>query len=252
MKKIDKLFIEDEIRTKIARRGDPVQLKKSYSGSLKMKNPNTPMFWDEKLSRENSGFNDTMTQDRVEYAVKLVPNSIKELLDMGVGQGYFTKEVKRKIQSVKIFGVDISLEGLKEIKDTIPGNYFVASALSLPFKKKKKFDLISIFEVLEHISYNHTFRVLAQIKNLLKNKGILLASVPINENYTSRNNPNGHLRKYSKELFIAELKLAGFKVIRYKEFFAFSNLYNLKKILAKLLPNRWKPNLILIEAVTRK
>ena len=250
--KLDKLFSEDEIRTQIAHRNDLIRLKNTYrhGSDLSVRNPNTPTFWDKKLFKESRRYFDPMTQDRIDYAVKLVPAIVGEVLDIGVGQGYFTKKLKIKVPSAKIVGVDISLEGLKKIKNVIPGNYFVASVLSLPFKKQ--FDVISIFEVLEHIPYNHIFNVLGQIKDLLRNKGTLLASVPINENYTSRNNPNGHLRRYSKELFIAELKLAGFKVIRYKQFFAFSNLYNLKKLLAKLLPNRWKPNLIVIEAVARK
>ena len=243
---IDKLFSEDEIRSQIASRGNLVRLEKTYSKIQKVQNPNTSSFWDKKLMPQNNFIMDPMTEDRIKHAVGLVPHRAKKILDLGVGQGYFIKKFKAKSHLAEIFGIDISLGGLKKIKATIPGYYFVASILSPPFKET--FDLITIFEVLEHIPYYQTFKVLAQIKKLLKKNGVLLASVPINESYTSKNNPNGHLRRYSKELFIAELKLAGFRLISVKEFYAFKNFYNFKKLLSKLFPHRWKPNLILIKA----
>ncbi len=245
--KIDQLFSQDEARSQIAKTEKLHQLKNTYLNGEKIKNPNTSFFWDKKFTKKSNFLVDPMTKDRVNYAVSLMPEKTETILDIGVGQGYFIKKLQRKNHSIKIFGVDISIKGLQKVKVTTPGNYFVASVLLLPFKKR--FDVISIFEVLEHIPYYDTFKTMTQIKNLLKNNGILLISVPINEKYTHKNNPNGHLRRYSKELIISELKLTGFKILAIKEFFAFKDWYNVKKLLAKfILKNKWKPNLIVIKA----
>jgi TolB-like protein len=63
-----------------------------------------------------------------------------------------------------------------------------------------------------------------------------------------KDNPNGHLRMYTEDLITAELRLAGFKVLAVKTLFAFKNFYKVKKIIARILKNRWKPNNIIVLA----
>jgi len=46
----------------------------------------------------------------------------------------------------------------------------------------------------------------------------------------------------------AELKIAGFQVLSMKTLSAFRNLYFIKKMISKILKNRWKPNDIVVLA----
>jgi hypothetical protein len=80
----------------------------------------------------------------------------------------------------------------------------------------------------------------------LKGRGQFIISVPVFEKYTLEFNPNRHMRAYTPELFLAELNIAGFKIEKVKELYAFSRFYLLKNLARKyFLKNRWKPNVIL-------
>jgi hypothetical protein len=63
------------------------------------------------------------------------------------------------------------------------------------------------------------------------------------------NNPNAHLRVYTEELINAELKIAGFKVKKIIPLYAFGRFYGVKKVLARILWWKWKPNDLVILAV---
>ncbi len=252
MQKLDKIFLEDESRSQLAKNGLIEKLKLTYhEQNQAIENPNSPRFWDQKLNESRLEDIDSVTKDKLNTAIKLLPKNVKSLLDIGVGQGYFLRQVFRKKSKINTFGVDISLKGLRRAKKSIRGKYLMGSILSLPFKKE--FDAISVFEVFEHIPHQLIFTALKEVKKCLRKRGVLLASVPINENYSSDYNPNRHLRRYSKELFLAELELSGFKVLKVKEFYAFDSFYFLKKFLSKhFLTKRWNPNNVLVKAVAKK
>lgn len=245
MKTLDKIFKEDEARTVLAQHNALEKLKKTYSkNTIISNNPNSPKFWDIKLVTQSS---DPMSRDRLINAVKLIPENTINLLDIGVGSGFFLKQVKKKKPEIEIVGLDISHAGLLILKNQLKSKLIVGSILSIPVKKK--FNAVTTFEVLEHLPYYWVFHALEEIKRVMRRRSVLLASVPVNEDYSSEYNPNGHLRKYSKELFLAELKLAGFRIIKIEEFYAFSNFYALKKLIAKyFFTHRWKSNVILVAA----
>lgn len=245
MKILDTIFKEDEARTILAQHNLLEKLKKTYSKKASIYNPNSPKFWDVKLTVQPVA--DSMTRDRLINAVKLIPKHTINLLDIGIGNGFFLEQVKKTIPEIEIVGIDISLDGLLNLKNRLKSKLIVGSILSIPIKKK--FNIVTVFEVLEHLPYYHVFHAFREIKKVMSRKGTLLVSVPVNEHYSSKYNPNGHLRRYSKQLFLAELKLAGFRIIKIEEFYAFSSLYALKKFIAKhTLIHKWKPNVILVKA----
>ena len=92
----------------------------------------------------------------------------------------------------------------------------------------------------------------------MKDDGLLIVSVPINENLEKVNiecphcgtvfNRNGHLREYSENIIKSELENAGFVVKDIKRLFAFRRFYFFKKILTKIFINHWKPNNLIIVA----
>lgn len=248
MKNIDELFLEDEVRTKLALNRQLKKLKDTYlGGSYLMKDPNNPRFWNIKL--KDSYKLDPMTKARVNYAVTLIPENTQSILDIGVGQGYFLSALSKKVPSTNIFGIDISLEGLRNVRNMVAGRYWAGSILSIP--SKYRYDVVSAFEVLEHLPATKLFVALAEIKKRIKRNGVFLASVPINEKYSEDYNPNGHLRRYSTNLFLSELQLGGFEILNFKEFYAFSNFYFFKNLLRQIFTNRWKPNLVVVKAVIK-
>src|SRR3989304_2736452 len=88
------------------------------------------------------------------------------------------------------------------------------------------FDAIFALEGLEHVAPSKIFNSLEKM----------------------RNNPSGHTRTYTENLIRAELKIAGFKILKLKTLYAFKSFYGFKKISSKILRNRWKPNDIVVLA----
>lgn len=241
-------FQEDKQRHLLIKRGDLIKLKQSYLGSVK-KNLNTPFFWDKTIS---SGVNynnlDPMTKERIKTVVGLINSKSQTVLDLGLGYGYLEEQIRKTKSGVQLSGIDISKKAIKLIKKRIKGTFKQGRIDDIPFKKK--FDTVIALEILEHISANKIFSVYKEIRRVLKKNGQLIISVPINENYNDHYNPNRHSRSYSKDLIQAELNLAGFQVIKSKYLFAFKKYYVFKKFLRMLFKNRWKPNVVIVEAIS--
>ena len=241
-------FKEDKERNSLVKSNKLKDLKKSYK-KRKRTNPNTLQFWDQMISKNTKSDGlDPITEERVKWAVDFIkPDKIK-LLDIGVGYGYFEKLLLEKKKKLELFGIDISQKGLERIRKKIPGEFKHGRVEKIPYRDSS-FDIVVCLEVLEHISATDIFKALKEIRRVLKKDGQFVVSVPVNERYSKSYNPNRHMRAYTPELFLAELKIARFKVEKSKEFYAFKNLYLLKNILRKILKNRWKPNIMLVSAI---
>ncbi len=243
---IDQLFYDDELRDKLVNLGKLKEFKKSYKLKRRLKNLNTGRFWDKKFSNKEKT-RDWMAEDRIRTAIKLIPRHSKEALDIGIGKGNLEILLSKLKPSLRLHGIDIASHRIKTLKAQIKGKFKTGSIYKIPFAKK--FDVVIVLEVLEHLPPNRVFTAYKEIRKVLKEKGVSIFSVPINEQYSSKYNPNAHLRKYTPKLFKKELKLGGFRVEKEQTLFAFSKLYKLKTFLAhKILKNRWKPNVIIVRA----
>ncbi len=97
-------------------------------------------------------------------------------LDIGCGTGYGTHELARAASSV--IGVDVAKEaiGYAQSHYAAPNTTFLqASATKLPFSDGA-FDLISAFEVIEHLEDWKS--LLAEARRLLAPAGVFLVSTP--------------------------------------------------------------------------
>jgi len=75
----------------------------------------------------------------------------KTALDAGCAYGYAARVMERL--GYETYGVDISKYGVRQAKKNCVGNFLVCDAqTNFPFKKKS-FDLITCFDVLEHLKY---------------------------------------------------------------------------------------------------
>ena len=117
-------------------------------------------------------------QRRAEYTVFLLcPQRTDSILDVGCGDAYQINYVAK--HKSYIVGIDVSHEKLKEGKKVVrEANFVCASSESLPFQPKI-FNKVMCLELLEHL--RNPLKTLDEIDVVLKEKGILVISVPYNE-----------------------------------------------------------------------
>lgn len=239
----------EELRQSLASKGRLAELKLLYNKSLpEIPNLNTSDFWDERIdSNIKYKPGDGMTKERINIAYKFMPKNAKKILDIGAGYGYIEALIGKN-KKIEIFGNDISLNSIQNLKKRFKGIFKVESIYKMKYKKNL-FDTVFMLEVLEHVPPSKTLEILKEIKIILKKNGYLILSVPTNEGLEKmRDNSNGHVRMYTKDLIKAELEIAGFKVLSIKTLYAFKNLYIIKNLISKIFQNRWKPNDIVVMA----
>ncbi len=86
---------------------------------------------------------DPKQQERVDLALTLIPQSTGAVLDVGCGNGMITR---RMAKGRFVVGCDTSRRGLRDL----PLTGVCGSLTCLPFKNAS-FDLVTAFEVLEHL-----------------------------------------------------------------------------------------------------
>jgi 2-polyprenyl-3-methyl-5-hydroxy-6-metoxy-1,4-benzoquinol methylase len=245
----DDPFEIEKKRQKFALENRFDELEKLYQSShASIENLNTGEFWDERID-ENIDHTppDGMTRDRIEVTYKFLPKGVRKILDIGAGYGYVEKLLSKN-KDIEIFGNDISPNAIKNLKKRFKGSFKLESLYEMNYKSEA-FDAIFMLEVLEHVPPSKTFGLLADIKRMLRKQGYLILSVPMNEGLeTMKDNPNGHMRMYTEDLIKAELEIIGFSVLASKTLYAFNRYYKVKKIISKMLRNRWKPNNIVVLA----
>jgi ubiquinone/menaquinone biosynthesis C-methylase UbiE len=89
------------------------------------------------------------------------------ILDVGCGEGVFVEELL-KMGYQKVIGLDENYSSLRVLQ----GN-----AVSLPFKNDQ-FDVVLFLDVLEHIPIEKQTDAVKEIYRVLKQGGILVASIP--------------------------------------------------------------------------
>jgi ubiquinone/menaquinone biosynthesis C-methylase UbiE len=125
---------------------------------------------------------DSIIYDRVVSHIKLLHDFLSEhfdpsitVLDIGCGKGvYFQYYNQLGIRNV--IGIDIDRKALRESKSQYTNvSFIVADALNIPLRSSS-IDVVVLAEVLEHLNSPET--CLKECHRILKEKGIILASVP--------------------------------------------------------------------------
>lgn len=244
-----KAFSLEFKRQKLAKERKYSDLKNLYSSHLpEIKDLNKPIFWNEIFSNETLNEMDYgMVRDRVSTAVSYIPDKKRvSMLDIGAGMGYVEDLISKK-NNIDVYANDFSDVSIQNLKKKHKGNFKKMSIYSLKYSVNF-FDVVLILEVLEHIPPSKIFNVLHSINKIIKRNGFLIVSVPMNEGLERmKDNPNGHVRMYTKELIFAELEMAGFKIKKYKLLYAFNSYYNLKSLIARYFKTH-NPNVIVIKA----
>ncbi len=243
-------FRVEELRNLLAENKNDKAFTSIYSDKYtEIKNINTPSFWDEKWSQtESLRFQDGMTKDRIQAVAKHIENANLKILDIAAGYGFLEEAIRDK-EKLSVYANDFSKESIMILKKMFIGNFKKKSVYKLDYPKNF-FDIIAILEVAEHIPPSRILQVFRQINKIMKKGGILIVSVPLNEELDEmKDNPNGHVRAYTPAIIERELTVSGFDVKYESIFYAFRNFYKLKKTIAKIFKNKWKPNNLIIKSI---
>lgn len=167
----------------------------------------------------------------------------KKLLNIGCYNGWFEKA---QIESgcKEIVGIDVNEKFLRLSKKNVNEAKFIKSSVcKLPFRSNY-FDLVAMFDVLEHINIEKIESVLAEIKRVLKKDGKVIISVPNAAFLSISLDPAwyfGH-RHYSEGPIKKKLINAGFRIEEIKygggfyEIFSMILLYVFKWLLKCEIP----------------
>lgn len=97
-------------------------------------------------------------------------------LDIGCHSGTFTQKILTKVETSKIYGIDISASAISLIKKRIPdGNFQMGDAKKLPYNSNF-FSAVFCLEMLEHV--DNPIMVLKEIKRVLHKRGYCVILIP--------------------------------------------------------------------------
>lgn len=133
-------------------------------------------------------------------------------LEVGPGNGDFVKYLIK--QGFKGEAIDISQKSIEDLKKDLGDhtNVIIKKDSIFTYRTKKKYDLISAFEVLEHIKDD--VGAIRRIYSLLNPGGKFLVSIPARmKEWTNIDVIKGHYRRYEREELYKKLKEAGFRKI---------------------------------------
>jgi 2-polyprenyl-3-methyl-5-hydroxy-6-metoxy-1,4-benzoquinol methylase len=133
------------------------------------------------------------------------------ILDIGCGIGKFTYLVRGQ----NAVGIDLELEALKTAnKFCTRSNFVVASALALPFRDGS-FDLVLMWEIIEHVPVETEIEVLSEIYRISCLDSKLLLSTPYDHLISNLLDPAFIMyrhRHYHMDLLAKLINQAGFTI----------------------------------------
>jgi 2-polyprenyl-3-methyl-5-hydroxy-6-metoxy-1,4-benzoquinol methylase len=151
---------------------------------------------------------------RFKMFFKHMPLKKGKILDIGCGCGSFLLAAQKK--GYTVWGIDMDNRMIEIGKKWGVKNILVASFEQYYKTTKQKFDIITLFDVLEHIENPNVF--LVQIKELLYPNGYIVITVPNSKRpiLTKREDwdyPPRHLTRWTKKSLINFLESYGFIIL---------------------------------------
>jgi len=146
---------------------------------------------------------DTYFEHLHRYALARKFTLEKKVLDLACGEGYGVNILAQNAKFVT--GIDYDEKTINHAKKTYKQKnieFLKGSITNVPIKNSKKFDVIVCFEAIEHVDEQE--KVLQEVKRLLKDDGIFVASTPNKIVYSNEQiEPNPF---HKKELTIDEFQ----------------------------------------------
>jgi|Deesub1362A_J573_1020465.scaffolds.fasta_scaffold21142_2 SAM-dependent methyltransferase len=154
-------------------------------------------------------------QERLRISIDMIDKLQGKILDIGCGSAKYHFLFNN---FEEVYGIDADYKAIEIARKRNPKRkYYVCDASKLPFEDNF-FDVITCFEVIEHLPKEKFGELLSEIKRCLKKSGIFILSTP-NKFYLERFIPKkgkdfdlAHLHIYSIFELKSELDKFGFKV----------------------------------------
>lgn len=129
-------------------------------------------------------------------------NESPRLLEIGFGEGLFLYDAYE--MGFDVYGIEASDIAVEIVKERIPSGRFISSrSFEIPYNWPEKYDVISAFEVLEHLE--DPIRFMNFVYSHLKPGGILILCLPNRDRIGAKHgnigimdNPPHHLTRWRK------------------------------------------------------
>jgi SAM-dependent methyltransferase len=169
-----------------------------------------PLDFDDLFAAEDRHFwfrnRNAVLRAQVERIVRTLPNGYR-VLEVGCGTGYVLRMLEQTCTRGEVIGIDLFEEGLAFARRRVSCPVLAADIHDLPFEDS--FDLIGMFDVLEHVPDDG--RVLRDLRSRLKPDGTLLMTVPAHMALWSYFDEYAeHYRRYSPESLRQVLEREGY------------------------------------------
>ena len=151
------------------------------------------------------------------------------VMEIGCGAGNLLRILESTCHNGVVFGLDLFWEGLAFAQQRVSAGLIQARAECMPFCTNQ-FDLIGMFDVLEHLENDED--ILSSIQQILKPGGKLLLTVPAHSDlWSSFDLIVHHQRRYEPSNLTAKLIKSGFSIEYMSE--CMQALYPLAKLRRK-------------------
>lgn len=102
-------------------------------------------------------------------------SSSVNLLDVGCGEGYYVRDALE--EGIDAYGIDTSSYAVENALDEVKDRISFGSITEIPFGDEE-FDVMTAFDVIEHIHPKDTLDAVAEIRRVLKPDGIIIITTP--------------------------------------------------------------------------
>lgn len=184
-------------------------------------------------------------RERIEETVKIIPEGVNSIADIGCGSGLFLNYIKENTDISPLIGVDFSEDAMKMLKV----DRKVGDITTIPLEEDS-YDLVSALEVLEHLDLEEYARAKEELCRV--SKRYILISVPFAESLEdefvkcpkckTHFNKSHHKRTFDEQTMKALFEAQGYRSTEIK-YISKRNVYFIltsmlkwyKKIRSKLL-----------------
>ena len=196
---------------------------------LTLQNNYNPLFYEKIAKVEKKHFWFTHRVKIIQLLLKkFLRSKTFKMLEIGAGTCFVSGKISEQYNESQFCCLDLNIHGLVVGKKQFRIDCAVADITKAPFKIC--FDVIGLFDVLEHLEDDEGF--LVNVSKLLNKKGLMVITVPAYEKLWSEFDViSGHKRRYSKKELINKIVKINFEpiFITYFNFILFPVMYLTRK-----------------------